>query len=153
MKNLTKTAIVLAALAIVGVPSNVQTKSVPIDGDVLSIYHDLDKMCRGSPGDDTTEACTVRLKVEKLLGRLGYCYGKLDSDDLKKCGKGSLRLKAGYADNPYKEGVRDYYSGLCYRVRPYFDGPKDKADSWDRGYRDAADRDRDRAISHCHPRN
>jgi hypothetical protein len=45
--------------------------------DVLSIHDDLDNMCRGWSGDDphTGEACGVRLKVEKLLGKLGYCYG------------------------------------------------------------------------------
>lgn len=45
--------------------------------DVLSIHADLDNMCRGWSGDDphTDEACDVRLKVEKLLGKLGYCYG------------------------------------------------------------------------------
>jgi hypothetical protein len=46
----------------------------PIFRDVLS---DLDQMCRGWSGDDphTDEACNVRLKIEKLLGKLGYCYG------------------------------------------------------------------------------
>jgi hypothetical protein len=36
-------------------------------------------------------------------------------------------------DNPYTEGVRDYYSGLCYRARPYLDGPPEKAVLWERG--------------------
>ena len=39
--------------------------------------------------------------------------------------------------NPYKEGVHDYYSGLCYRARPYPDGPPEKADLWERGFRNA----------------
>ena len=49
----------------------------PIVRDVLSIHDDLDNMCRGWAGDDphTDEACAVRLKVDKLLGKLGYCYG------------------------------------------------------------------------------
>jgi hypothetical protein len=29
-----------------------------------------------------------------------------------------LCITAASADDPYKEGVRDYYSGLCYRARP-----------------------------------
>jgi len=50
-------------------------------------------------------------------------------------------------DNPYTEGVRDYYSGLCYRAR-YLDGPK--ADLWERGFRNAQRRDHDRVDrSHC----
>jgi hypothetical protein len=30
----------------------VRVMTVPIDGDVLSIYYDLNKMCRGWSGDD-----------------------------------------------------------------------------------------------------
>lgn len=49
-----------------------------IDQDVLSINSDLAEMCSGWPGDDPHigEVCAVRLKVEKLLGSLGYCFGK-----------------------------------------------------------------------------
>ena len=43
---------------------------------MLSIHNDLDIMHRGGSGGDPNEACDVRLKVEKLLGRLAYCYGK-----------------------------------------------------------------------------
>jgi hypothetical protein len=45
---------------------------------VLSINSDLAEMCNGWPGDDPhiDEVCAVRLKVEKLLGSLGYCFGK-----------------------------------------------------------------------------
>ena len=55
---------------------------------------------------------------------------------------------AGDMDNPYKEGIRDYYSGLCYRARPYDDGPK--SDLWERGFRNAQRRDHNRVDrSHC----
>ncbi len=49
----------------------------PIVRDVLEIHGDLDQMCRGGMGDEphTDEVCGVRLKIEKLLGKLGYCYG------------------------------------------------------------------------------
>jgi hypothetical protein len=43
----------------------------------------------------------------------------------------------------YKEGVRDYYSGLCFRARPYLDGPEDKERLWVKGFRDAEQRDHD----------
>ena len=57
------------------------------------------------------------------------------------------------ADNPYREGVKDYYSGLCYRARPYQDGPEQKARLWERGFNDAERRDRGRLDrSHCNLR-
>jgi hypothetical protein len=53
-------------------------------------------------------------------------------------------------DDPYKEGVRDYYSSLCYRARPYLDGPPEKAAAWERGFRHAQRHDHDRVDrSHC----
>jgi hypothetical protein len=52
-----------------------------------------------------------------------------------------IKLEPG---NPYAEGIRDYYDGLCYRARPYLDGPEDKADLWERGFEAARKRDRDR---------
>jgi hypothetical protein len=70
----------VAALVIVmGQSTAASAKPMPDAGpDVLSIYYDLDEMCRGWSGDSshTDEVCDVRLKVEKLLGKLGYCYGK-----------------------------------------------------------------------------
>ena len=52
-------------------------------------------------------------------------------------------------DNPYAEGVRDYYSGTCYRARPYPDG-SEKDVLWERGFRNAQRRDHDRVDrSHC----
>jgi hypothetical protein len=57
---------------------------------------------------------------------------------------------AGDRDNPYTEGVRDYYSGICYRARPYLDGPTEKAVLWERGFRNAQRRDHDQVDrSHC----
>jgi hypothetical protein len=59
------------------------------------------------------------------------------------------------ADDPYKEvkeGSRDYYSGLCYRARPYLDGPPEKAALWESGFRDAQRLDQDRVDrSYCFP--
>jgi len=63
-----------------------------------------------------------------------------------------LCITAARADDPYKEGIRDYHSGLCYRARPYLDGPPEKAVLWERGFRDAQRRDRNRVNrSHCRP--
>jgi hypothetical protein len=56
------------------------------------------------------------------------------------------------AEDPYKEGTREYYSGLCYRARPYLDGPPEKAALWESGFRDAQRRDQDRVDrSYCFP--
>jgi hypothetical protein len=53
-------------------------------------------------------------------------------------------------DNPYTEGVRDYYNGTCYRARPYLDESSKKAVLWERGFRNAQRRDRDQVDrSHC----
>lgn len=45
--------------------------------DVLSIYRDLNDMCRGHGGEDgrALRACNVREKVGRLLNGLGWCYG------------------------------------------------------------------------------
>lgn len=42
----------------------------------LSIYKDLDAMCRGGVGDrpETQQACNVRTKVSALLRNMGYCW-------------------------------------------------------------------------------
>jgi hypothetical protein len=66
-----RSSFALAEVTNVGTPSSV-------DQDVLSINSDLAEMCSGWPGDDPhiDEVCAVRLKVEKLLGSLGYCFGK-----------------------------------------------------------------------------
>jgi hypothetical protein len=56
------------------------------------------------------------------------------------------------AEAPYKEGTRDYYSGLCYRARPYLDSSPEKAARWESGFRDAQRRDQDRVDrSYCFP--
>ena len=41
----------------------------------LSIYKDLDAMCRGGAGDrpETQQACDVRNKSSALLRKMGYC--------------------------------------------------------------------------------
>jgi hypothetical protein len=64
----------------------------------------------------------------------------------------ALCVTGARAEDPYKEGVSDYYSGLCYRARPYLDGSPDKAALWERGFRHAQRRDRNRVDrSHCRP--
>ena len=51
---------------------------------------------------------------------------------------------------PYQEGVRDYHEGLCYRARPYPNGPENNL--WGRGYEDARTKDRNKHDwSHCFP--
>lgn len=50
--------------------------------DVLSIYRDLNDMCRDRSDDDRhkTAACNIREKVSRLLNSMGYCYGKTGQD-------------------------------------------------------------------------
>lgn len=45
--------------------------------DVLSIYRDLNDMCRGEGGEDprATRACNIREKVGRVLNGMGWCYG------------------------------------------------------------------------------
>jgi hypothetical protein len=42
----------------------------------ISIWHDLNAMCRGGHGNDpqTDIACCTREKVSALLNQMGYCY-------------------------------------------------------------------------------
>lgn len=53
-----------------------------LQSPLVDIYHDLDVMCRG--GDTfqsgNVDACSVRLKLEKLMEASGYCYGAPDQD-------------------------------------------------------------------------
>ena len=50
--------------------------------DVLSIYRDLNAMCRDPSSDDLHKiaACNTREKVSRLLNGLGYCYGSKGED-------------------------------------------------------------------------
>jgi hypothetical protein len=65
--------------------------------DLVAIESDLNSMCRGWFGDDphTDQICTVRDKMAKLLGTMGYCYGKQGQSGYQmqwhKCTKGSIR--------------------------------------------------------------
>lgn len=64
--------------------------------DLLAIQHELNNLCRGWPGDvRTDEVCELRDQMDKLLNRLGYCYGKRDQIGadmrLHKCTKESNR--------------------------------------------------------------
>lgn len=56
-----------------GARANAQAKA----DMALSIYKDLDAMCRGGYGDqpETEQACGVRQKVSALLRKMGYCWG------------------------------------------------------------------------------
>jgi hypothetical protein len=68
--------VLLISLNIAG-PANAQSM---LGKQIISIYADLNEMCRGWAGDDphTDEACGVRLKVSNLLTSMGYCFGKKD---------------------------------------------------------------------------
>ncbi len=59
----------------------------------LSIWNDLNTMCRGFSGDrpETQAACCVRSKVDVLLNNLGYCYHM--GDTWRKCGPRDRRAQ------------------------------------------------------------
>lgn len=46
--------------------------------ELLAIEGKLNSMCRGWSGNDphTDEVCALRDDLHKLLGTMGYCYGK-----------------------------------------------------------------------------
>jgi hypothetical protein len=54
----------------------------PLARDLLSIYRDLNDMCRNRNDDDLhrMRACNIREKVARLLNTMGYCYGKKGQD-------------------------------------------------------------------------
>jgi hypothetical protein len=52
-----------------------------------------------------------------------------------------------FALMPFQEGHRDYYAGLCFRARPYLDGPAAKEAAWIKGFNDAQAHDK----RHCKP--
>ena len=54
----------------------------PLARDLLSIYRDLNDMCRDHGNDDRHKmrACNIREKVARLLNTMGYCYGKKGQD-------------------------------------------------------------------------
>ncbi|MGA3301962.1 MAG: hypothetical protein ABSC72_01580 [Methylovirgula sp.] len=64
--------------------------------DVLSIYRDLNDMCRGYGGEDprAIRACNIREKVARLLNGMGWCYGNQNQNaaDLQwhKCAEHEL---------------------------------------------------------------
>ena len=84
---------------------------------------------------------------------------------LRKCPAGShCRVEGGDEEDgaiekvisvtridPYKEGVRDYREGLCFRARPYIDhGPEQEL--WIKGYHaHQTTKIGKRNDEHCHP--
>lgn len=46
--------------------------------DLLSVYRDLNDLCRDRSDDDRykTAVCNIREKVARLLNSMGYCDGK-----------------------------------------------------------------------------
>ena len=50
--------------------------SAGVPDKMISLYHDLDRMCRGGPGDSdaTNDACDARNKASNIMRDLGYCF-------------------------------------------------------------------------------
>lgn len=112
-----------------------------------------------SPAFAENTICTGRVRVDVvtdndgLLAKgdkmihVGDCGVILDDRMLRTCPKGSFcRVEGTYggADEsfdvvsvkrvwPYREGVRDYREGLCFRARPYIDGSEIQK-LWIKGY-------------------
>lgn len=63
----------ILALLIIPVTASAKTPEARL---VLSIYKDLNEICRGGSGDrtETLQACNVRNDVSALLRNIGYCW-------------------------------------------------------------------------------
>ena len=74
-RNFIITAFVVSSYCLALDKSNAQ--SLPVN-DLISIYAELNEMCRGWSGDDphTNQVCAVREKVAAFLKSIGYCYGE-----------------------------------------------------------------------------
>lgn len=65
--------------------------------DLIAIERELNGMCRGWPGNDPHigEVCDLREKMDRLLQKMGWCYGKEGQSgaemDWHHCTKGSMR--------------------------------------------------------------
>lgn len=77
----------------------VQVENIIQDPKVLiSVWHELNSQCRGGSGDSpkTWEACDARSRVDKVLDKMNWCYGKEQEYAYQakwhKCGRDSLRL-------------------------------------------------------------
>ena len=73
---------VLFALAFVLAVPIGATAAQPSVLDILSIYRDINDMCRDRSDNDRHKiaACNIREKVSRLLNSMGYCYGKSRQD-------------------------------------------------------------------------
>jgi hypothetical protein len=65
-----------ALLALVLVMSSTASHAAPSTRDVVRLWYDLNKQCRGGSGDDprTEEACNRRQEVDDQLRRAGCSY-------------------------------------------------------------------------------
>ena len=105
------------------------------------------------------ETCTGRVTIHVVTDNgglnpkgtkelsVGDCHTEQNERVLRTCPKGSfcrvegtrggdeaLEITSVTRVDPYKEGMRDYREGLCFRARPYIDhGPEQ--DLWIKGYR------------------
>ena len=72
--------ILLTALLLLTATLTTGNATTPADDvqvrGTISVWHDLNAMCRGGHGDDpqTMIACCTREKVSALLNQMGYCY-------------------------------------------------------------------------------
>jgi hypothetical protein len=90
------TVALTATIAFGSVATVARSQPAPIR-DLVSVYNDLDNMCRGWPGDDphVGEVCDTREKLHKALVAMGYCYGKNNQSRAEfawhRCTAGSVR--------------------------------------------------------------
>ena len=103
---------------------------------------------------DTTNIAVLEAFIARFKGTFCAALGQARVDELKKAQAAVATPPAQHSntDDPFKEGIAAYYSGLCYRARPYLDGPEWKAVLWERGFIDAQRCDEDRVDrSYCYP--
>lgn len=75
MKRILATAVLLLVASLSNGGAAIATDDAQAHA-TISIWQDLNAMCRGGHGDDpqTMTACCTREKVSALLNQMGYCY-------------------------------------------------------------------------------
>jgi hypothetical protein len=70
--------ILLSAALVLTVVLTTGNATTPVDElrvrGTISVWSDLNALCRGGSGDSAMTACCARTKVSALLNQMGYCY-------------------------------------------------------------------------------
>ena len=89
-------ALAAAAAAALIAPASASAELSKADQkDLISVFQDVNAVCRGYRNPSTETACQAREKVGRILGRNGLCFGKRGQAGYQmswhRCGKDSVR--------------------------------------------------------------